>query len=301
MHGQHWTPEEDEYLLAWAGKKPTSEIAADLDRTIDSIKNRVRIHKVRLGFQWKQDELTILESAGHSARTKEIASRLDRSIHSIRRKRRALGLTPDADTFRRQYQINDATFNAWSEETAYWIGFIAADGSMRRSSKQKTNGIALQLAEKDVEHLIRLRSFLNAEHPVIVNNSKAIFVFSSANIFHRLVDIGITPNKTATLTFPSTIPHTLKHHFVRGYFDGDGSVGKGVDNCPFFNLLGTEAFLQSVSTILPVVAKVYKRADCNIYRIQLWGEKARQTFCWMYQDATVFLPRKWERAREYLT
>ncbi|GHO67200.1 hypothetical protein KSC_060920 [Ktedonobacter sp. SOSP1-52] len=299
MHGQHWTPEDDAYLLQWAGKKPTSEIANHLDRTIDGVKNRARLYKISLGNHWKQDELIALQNAGNQGRTRDIAITLGRSINSVRRKRKSLDLTPSANVFNRKYTINDAAFVALSEESAYWMGFIAADGCLRQGTKGIST-VAIQLAEKDAEHLMRLRSFLNAEHPVTVNHGKASFIFSSATIYQKLIDCGITPNKTATLTFPLTIPHTLRHHFIRGYFDGDGSIGRGKDNCPFFNLLGTEAFLRSVLSILPVTAKVNKRADCNIYRIQLWGEKARQTFRWMYQDATVFLPRKWERAREYL-
>ncbi|MGZ3644051.1 MAG: hypothetical protein ACXVCM_09380, partial [Ktedonobacteraceae bacterium] len=138
------------------------------------------------------------------------------------------------------------------------------------------------------------------EHPVSVKNGKAVFVFSSASLFQKLLENGITPNKTTTLQFPSHIPAQFQHHFVRGYFDGDGSVGKGADGCPFFSLLGTEAFLHGVADLLPVQATVRKRADCNIYRIQLWGEKARQSLRWLYRVATVFLTRKWERAREYL-
>jgi hypothetical protein len=248
---------------------------------------------------WTLDELAILQEAGNSIHTREIASSLDRSICAIRRKRRMLGLTPDASIFNRQYRIDDNAFDTWSEEVVYWMGVIAADGCLRQSTK-RVNAVVLQLAEKDVDHLMRLQDFTQSEHPVTVNHGKATFVFSSTALYQRLLNIGITPNKTATLQFPSIIPEAIKHHFIRGYFDGDGSVGKGRDGCPFFSLLGTETFLQGVADVLPVNATVRKRADCNIYRIQLWGENARQSLRWMYRDATVFLPRKREKAKDYL-
>ena len=41
-----------------------------------------------------------------------------------------------------------------------------------------------------------------------------------------LIQAGCTCTKSLTLTFPSEniIPKHLQHHFIRGYFDGDGSV-----------------------------------------------------------------------------
>lgn len=47
---------------------------------------------------------------------------------------------------------------------------------------------------------------------------------TSDNMFVDLCKHGCVPNKSLILTFPRTIPDNLIHHFIRGYFDGDGSV-----------------------------------------------------------------------------
>ncbi len=43
-------------------------------------------------------------------------------------------------------------------------------------------------------------------------------------MFEDLCKHGCVPNKSLILEFPKTVPSDLIHHFIRGYFDGDGSV-----------------------------------------------------------------------------
>lgn len=47
---------------------------------------------------------------------------------------------------------------------------------------------------------------------------------TSDKMFNDLCSHGCVPNKSLVLTFPKDIPENLIHHFIRGYFDGDGSV-----------------------------------------------------------------------------
>lgn len=116
--------------------------------------------------------MTLLEEAERSTQSRDIAFFLDRSINAVRRKCRLLGLTPDAGMFRRHHQINDTAFGVWSEELAYWMGFIAADGSLRSSTTKKISGIAFQLSERDADHLRRLQALLQSEHPVSVKGGR---------------------------------------------------------------------------------------------------------------------------------
>lgn len=43
-------------------------------------------------------------------------------------------------------------------------------------------------------------------------------------MFGDLSKHGCVPNKSLILKFPTTLPNELVNDFIRGYFDGDGSV-----------------------------------------------------------------------------
>ena len=48
---------------------------------------------------------------------------------------------------------------------------------------------------------------------------------SSNHMGKRLKKLGLHPNKSLTIKFPN-IPTKFQSHFIRGVFDGDGSINK---------------------------------------------------------------------------
>ena len=60
--------------------------------------------------------------------------------------------------YRRKYALNETFFEVInSEEKAYWLGFIAADGCVYRRT------LSINLNIKDKEHLEKLITVLNSE------------------------------------------------------------------------------------------------------------------------------------------
>ena len=53
----------------------------------------------------------------------------------------------------------------------------------------------------------------------------ALYQFSISNekLYDDVVNLGLTPNKSLTMQFPN-IPNEFVRHFIRGCWDGDGSV-----------------------------------------------------------------------------
>ena len=58
-------------------------------------------------------------------------------------------------------------------------------------------------------------------------NKKLVLAIVSDKLSSALSKLGGTPRKSLTLEFPKFIPKHLMSHFIRGYFDGDGSVWNG--------------------------------------------------------------------------
>lgn len=116
--------------------------------------------------------------------------------------------------------INEKAFTTMTEESAYWAGFLAADGNV------SGNRVRLYLGAIDIDHLIKFKEFLKSEHTIGESEkfNRCSLEFANKHIRADLENLfNITPRKSLTLKFPS-IPMYLVNHFLRGYFDGDGTI-----------------------------------------------------------------------------
>ena len=124
-------------------------------------------------------------------------------------------------------------------------------------------------------------------------------------------------NKTFKIVFPSynKVPKKLIHHFIRGYFDGDGCIcvykvkfirnnHKYINTKCCINIVGTEQFLTELKKILEnnnikCNSKLYKRHKerfNNIRTLMISGKQNCKSFYkFAYKDSNVFLSRKYER------
>jgi hypothetical protein len=101
--------------------------------------------------------------------------------------------------------------------------------------------------------------------------------------------------------------HPLRHHFIRGYIDGDGcfssAVGKGRKvRQVFFSVRGTTQFLTSLRSILEADLNLEERTkeiriNNGIGVLEYGGNRVCKALAeYLYQDATFYLDRKKEAA-----
>ena len=126
----------------------------------------------------------------------------------------------------RKYYLKEDIFdNIDTEEKAYWLGFLYADGNVANNASR----IRLSLAENDLEILekfsififgeIRVKKYIRQKH---IKGQNMVYVdVCSEHIASILKTYGLIPNKTFKLTFPMFLNKNLISHFIRGYFDGD--------------------------------------------------------------------------------
>ena len=204
-----------------------------------------------------------------------------------------------------------------TEEKAYWLGFLYADGyvSARKSNFCKTIQYKLTIALAEIEPLNKFKKCINATH-TIKNTNKGKYKSFSLNItsqklYNQLVKLGCYQNKSLTLKFPTEeqVPKELIRHFVRGYFDGDGSVSKTTqkqkrNNATFIYLksqiqiCGTLEFLTSLLEKMPFKASIIKdkRKITNTWSLSFSGIKRSYGFYkWLYENSHVYLNRKKEK------
>jgi hypothetical protein len=126
----------------------------------------------------------------------------------------------------RKYAIDHHFFDDIdTEEKAYWLGFITADGCIVNSS-----AITINLQAADAGHLEKLSASLSSDYPVRLgpgsksSRGNARWHANSMPIVGALDALGVTPRKSATAV-PWDGPADLMPHYWRGMVDGDGGIG----------------------------------------------------------------------------
>ena len=120
---------------------------------------------------------------------------------------------------RRYIQTTNYT---WSSDIAYLVGLITADGCLYR------NGRHINLTSKDLELLVYLNNILGKSYKISQKmggfNTVAYQInFSNTAFYDFLLQAGLTPAKSLSL-LALNIPNEYYADFVRGYFDGDGTI-----------------------------------------------------------------------------
>lgn len=184
-----------------------------------------------------------------------------------------------------------------TEEKAYWLGFLYADGCVNRTS----NRIELSLKEEDYEHIVKFKNFLKSEHK-IGKKSKTIkdktyinyrLGITNKNLKNDLIKHGCVPNKTKILQFPKLNKKLVKH-FIRGYLDGDGCITHQTTSKMSLEILGTEDFLRAILDYykFPSEKYIYTFKHSDIKRLMLSGKNAFKVIDDLYKDSNIYLDRK---------
>ena len=223
---------------------------------------------------------------------------------------------------RRKYTLDEDVFNKIdNEEKAYWLGFLYADGYITR---HKQGQFVLGLKQKEFEILQLFCKFLKTNKPIYeftsnngYNKGKKYFqvLISSNKIVNDLRILGIFEKKSLELKFPNInqVPKEFINHFIRGYFDGDGSVfhfkSKRKNKTYIYlgvSICGTKEFLDELKENLPFITKKEsiifkdKRKTTNCYKIKLETNKRANAFYnFVYNNCTIFLERKRKTFNDY--
>src|SRR5581483_7476548 len=132
----------------------------------------------------------------------------------------------DRVTAGRQYAFREDFFeHVDSEEKAYWLGFLAADGSVAAKKGSRSPSIRVELQTRDRPHLEKLKKALGAGHPVRDSSTDdkdaCSLGWRSSLMAAHLATYGLTPKKATRLVINlDRVPTDLHRHFWRGAVDG---------------------------------------------------------------------------------
>lgn len=192
--------------------------------------------------------------------------------------------------------------NIDTEKKAYLLGFITADGSVTyRKDREYGKVLRLEVQERDECVIDLLISELNSESKKYYrekNNKRSVQVnINSSEIVESLSKYGVIPNKTYLMAnLYRELGENFERHYLRGLFDGDGSIyfSDGIPHCSFVE--GIESvvidFRDMINKNSNLKNTVKIQENNGVYRA-VWN--GRKSFCmlrYLYEGSSIFLPRK---------
>lgn len=206
------------------------------------------------------------------------------------------------DIYSRKSHSNSTIFDSIdTEEKAYWLGFLYADGSVHKY--KSSYSVELGLAAVDLHHIEKFKKFIGTDNKICFReptNSYRLAI-GSRLIVEDLISKGCTINKSLTLTFPdySIVPKELMRHFIRGYFDGDGCISIETQKHglrKWVSVIGTFEFLSGMLNEAEITRPVIKdKRHTKVYYVQFRKDEGLKFLDYMYKDATIYLDRKYEK------
>ncbi len=203
----------------------------------------------------------------------------------------------------KKYSFNENFFEKIdTEQKAYWLGFIVADGCICR------NDIIIELKDDDEIHIKKFIKDIDGNNKTQsvsykqFNSHHTRLSIRSKKMYNDLINLGITTNKSLTASKPHNIPTELEKHFWRGIIDGDGCVYTTTYKekhreyqYPSFSLTGSEkiieGFIKFIKMNLHIELK--KEREKNVWRVRKTGRVVPSKICaLLYKDSMISLNRK---------
>lgn len=195
-----------------------------------------------------------------------------------------------------------------SEEKAYFLGLIFADGSL--NDKLKTLQISLVSEDSNVLELFNSLIYKNRPirtitHKNIKHRDQNQVTVTSKLFYNDLLKYNLSQNKSRYGKWVNIelIPQNLRIHFIRGYMDGDGCIYiHKVKKAPLLTFNGHTNFIVELQ-------KIIKQNIKSKGNISIRNEETNYTSClcyggpiqvkrildWIYKGSNIFLDRKYQK------
>lgn len=218
---------------------------------------------------------------------------------------------------KRTYKKNENYFSNETSNMAWLLGFLASDGSIRKDR----NEIKIGLSIKDKEILEKIKNELQLENNIkeyTTSEGYECCRLSWTSEQHKkdLAKYSIIPEKTFKLKPPYQLKREYWIDYIRGYFDGDGSInliqnsnGRGNGNLRWQVASATKEILEFIMNTLYEdynISKVTILCDsrhnggADLYYIQYSSSATRKIYNILYTPNSLYLKRKKDKFEEIL-
>jgi hypothetical protein len=208
-----------------------------------------------------------------------------------------------------------------SEEKAYVLGFFYADGNNYIKGVHSYE-VSVGLQEEDKLILEKMRDLLSPQTKLKFTDysdkgwkNQFKLKINSKLLSEQLTKLGCVTAKSLTLTWPEwLVDPELQRHFIRGYFDGDGSLWarQPTETGQIdwgWQITSTNNFCTEAKKLIGQYVNVHcsqslahSNLDNNITAtLSIGGNvQVKRVLDWMYKDATIYMDRKYNKYQEFL-
>ena len=259
----------------------------------------------------KEEEINeIIKMYQNNISLRQIAEKTHHSRAALSQMLEHLGIKKTKGNHYRKYFFDFNYFEKIDDEKkAYWLGFLYADGNI---VKQDNRGYGEQefkisVAKRDEEILEKYKEDLKSTYPLRYDESshkqnpknqiQVICSYRSQKTVEDLKKLGCVENKSLILTFPNEqqVPNEFIYDFIRGYFDGDGSITsyQGKYN---INIVGTKDFISKLATYFEGGSVYQDKRKENSWYYNLGGNhQVLKFYHLLYDNSTRYLKRKYDK------
>ena len=203
----------------------------------------------------------------------------------------------------RNLMQNHNFFQTENENMAWLLGFIAADGGIEK----KRNVIRINLSTIDKEILLKIKDLIGLQSEIkdyITNEGYAVSKIQWSSEQHKkdLASYGITFEKTFKLKPPLKLNKKYWKDYIRGFWDGDGSITLNKNNYNSLLWQITSASKPILEFIVNYFYEEYQIPKVNIhtftrngvelYLLQYSTNASKQIYNIFYDNNNICLKRK---------
>ncbi|HEX9374253.1 MAG TPA: hypothetical protein VF897_24780 [Roseiflexaceae bacterium] len=248
--------------------------------TIKAMARRLGLRRERIDLWYDVDVAKLVQLySDEDVPSEQIEATLGRTWRAICHKANQIGLQRPKPN--RCGVVRDYFHTIDTAEKAYWLGFIAADGTV--DDRPRRYSLTIDLQPRDLHWLQRFRDII-APGATITQHDQRSYSLSigSKELVTDIVRLGIRRRKSYNLTWPA-VPEQFAITFLLGYFDGDGSFTPRAGRRNYqWLLLGTLDFLwvareyiqRYVGVEIKEPVRAHKHISPHLYRISANGPRA---------------------------
>ena len=303
--------ETKEIISRYKNGETKEQISKALHHKVDTIRKILKengVENIKRTFKtWSDKEVIDLYNKGISLTQIQKETGINRN--SVAKVLKEHGI--EVINRQNQTKFNEHVFDVIdTEEKAYWLGFIFADGNISSPNKKGkaiyTFEISLQLS--DTNHLYKFNKFMeHQKNNVKTDSFRCRWSVTNKHLWETLNSYGCTPRKSLTLEFPKLEifkDKSLIRHFIRGYFDGDGCISHNdqEQEIPCINVLGTNEMLSTIQNYIlmdnnPFYLNNPKNKTTLV--ISRSTSKAVMFMYALYYKSNIYLDRKYQKFLQY--
>lgn len=313
--------QNEQYLKKTVKTKTNSQIAKENNISADTVaywlkKYNIKKHEEKAPYMNKAYMIKLYNKYKSGNKISKLLNCNEKTIYTWLEKH-GIDTSETGSQGARKHFYNENYFKKIdTERKAYFLGFILANGCVYFGANKNSYRFQMNLQSQDRYILEELQKDIGSDYKIqdkkkgYKKNGDPLLIsllkINSSKLCEDLINLGVIPRKSMKQEMKKKlIPDNLIKHFIRGYFDGNGSCSLHLKNLAL-NFLASKKLCNQINEILiknNINKNVLFRHNLSN---ELYGLRINNTdnkillYYYLYEDATIYLKRKKEKFDKFL-